>query len=151
VLSFIGFVPAESPRLVLLVLLDEPKNEKWGSEAAAPIFSAIAGPVLRYLDVPASDAAPIQIVTGPSADGAGPARVRLISTATETPAGVMPDVSGRTLREALAILTPLGLRVELEGHGRVAQQSPAAGEPVEDDAVVRLTLVAGGARAGVAH
>src|SRR5262249_26233953 len=67
VLSFIGFAPAEAPRLVLLVLLDEPKNEKWGSEAAAPIFSAIAGPVLRYLDVPASDAAPIQIVTGPGA------------------------------------------------------------------------------------
>jgi cell division protein FtsI (penicillin-binding protein 3) len=149
VLSFIGFVPAEAPRLVLLVLLDEPKNEKWGSEAAAPIFSAIAGPVLRYLDVPPSDAAPIQIVTGPGADGAGAARVRLISTAAETTAGVMPDVSGRTLREALAILTPLGLRVELEGHGRVAQQSPAAGESVDDDAVVRLTLVAGGARAGV--
>src|SRR5262249_11559759 len=79
------------------------------------------------------------------------ARVRLVSTAAETAAGVMPDVSGRTLREALAILTPLGLRVELEGRGRVAQQSPAAGEPVEADAVVRLTLVAGGARVGVAH
>jgi cell division protein FtsI (penicillin-binding protein 3) len=150
VLSFIGFVPADAPRLVLLVLLDEPKNEKWGSEAAAPIFSVIAGPVLRYLDVPPSDAVPIQIVTGPGADGAGAARVRLIS-ATETATGLMPDVSGRTLREALAMLTPLGLRVELSGHGRVVQQSPAPGDPVEEDAVVRLTLAVSAARAGVAR
>ena len=148
VLSFVGFVPAESPRLVMLVLLDEPKNEKWGSEAAAPIFSAIAGPALRYLDVAPSDEAPIQIVTGPGAETAPAARVRLVSTA-EAATGVMPDVSGRTLREALAMLTPLGLRVELEGHGRVAQQSPAPGEHVEQDAVVRLTLAASGARAGV--
>jgi cell division protein FtsI (penicillin-binding protein 3) len=150
VLSFIGFVPADAPRLVMLVLLDEPKNEKWGSEAAAPMFSAIAGPVLRYLDVAPSDAVPIQIVTGPGAEGAGAARVRLIST-TETATGFMPDVSGRTLREALAMLTPLGLRVELSGHGRVVQQSPAPGEPVAEDAVVRLTLAVSAARAGVAR
>jgi cell division protein FtsI (penicillin-binding protein 3) len=150
VLSFIGFVPADAPRLVLLVLLDEPKNEKWGSEAAAPIFSAIAAPVLRYLDVAPSDAVPIQIVTGPGAEGVGGARVRLISTA-EAATGSMPDVSGRTLREALAMLTPLGLRVELAGHGRVVQQSPAPGESVEPDAVVHLTLAVSAARAGVAR
>ena len=39
VLSFVGFVPADDPRLAMLVMLDEPKNEKWGSEAAAPIFA----------------------------------------------------------------------------------------------------------------
>jgi len=61
----------------------------------------------------------------------------------------MPDVSGRTLREALAMLTPLGLRVELFGHGRVVQQSPAPGEPVAEDAVARLTLAVSAARAGV--
>ena len=36
----------------MLVLLDEPKNEKWGSEAAAPIFAAIGREALRYLNVP---------------------------------------------------------------------------------------------------
>jgi len=151
VLSFIGFVPADEPRLVLLVLLDEPKTEKWGSEAAAPIFAAIAGPVLRYLDVPPRDATPIQIVTGPGADGPG-ARVRLVSTAAgPAAAGLMPDVRGCTLRQALEMLAPLGLRVELEGRGRVAQQSPAPGERVDQDAVARLTLLRGRARAGDAR
>src|SRR5581483_2903403 len=45
VLSFIGFVPADAPRLVILALLDEPKTVVWGSEAAAPIFAAVAAPV----------------------------------------------------------------------------------------------------------
>src|SRR5213078_2099262 len=71
VLSFVGFAPADAPRLVML---DEPKNEKWGSEAAAPIFSAIGGEVLRYLDVPPRDAAPLAIVTG-AVDGVA-SRVR---------------------------------------------------------------------------
>ncbi|HSE93984.1 MAG TPA: penicillin-binding protein 2, partial [Methylomirabilota bacterium] len=39
VLSFVGFAPADEPRFVMLVLLDEPKTERWGSEAAAPIFA----------------------------------------------------------------------------------------------------------------
>jgi len=152
VLSFIGFVPADEPRLVLLVLLDEPKTEKWGSEAAAPLFSAIAGPVLRYLEVAPRDTAPIQIVTGPRTDGTGTARVRLVSAERVESAGVlMPDVRGRTLRQALALLAPLGVGVEIEGRGRVTQQTPAAGERVDDDAVARLTLTPVGATAGVVH
>jgi cell division protein FtsI (penicillin-binding protein 3) len=144
VLSFAGFVPADEPRLVMLVLLDEPKTERWGSEAAAPIFSAIAGPVLRHLEIPPRDATPIQIVTGPDAHPAP--RVRLVSTA-EDPAGAgrMPDLRGRTLRQALAMLAPLGARVELAGRGRVAQQAPAPGEPLGADAVARLRLTPGGA------
>ena len=146
VLSFVGFVPANEPRLVMLVMLDEPKNEKWGSEAAAPIFSAIAGPVLRYLEVPPRDATPIQIVTGGGADGKVAGGVRLASVATETAAGVMPDLRGSTLRQALAALTPRGVRVEIAGRGRVVQQAPAAGEQLGDDAVARLTLSPSGAR-----
>jgi cell division protein FtsI (penicillin-binding protein 3) len=140
VLSFAGFVPVDDPRLVMLVMLDEPKNEKWGSEAAAPIFSAIAAPVLRYLEVPPRDASPIQIVTGGGAEAQAAARARLASVATAAAAGVMPDLRGSTLRQALAALTPRGVRVELAGRGRVVQQLPAPGEPLVDDAVARLTL-----------
>ena len=140
VLSFVGFVPVDEPRLVMLVMLDEPKNEKWGSEAAAPLFSAIAGPVLRYLEVAPRDTSPIQIVTGAGADGQGGGRVRLASVATETAAGVMPDLRGSTLRQALSARTPRGGRVAVAGRGRVVQHAPAAGEVLADDAVARLTL-----------
>src|SRR5204863_9737229 len=111
VLSFVGFVPADEPRLVVLVMLDEPKNESWGSEAAAPIFASIGTEVLRYLEVPPRDAAPLQIVT--PADGAA-GRLRLASTSAEATADrerVVPDLRGRTLRQALAMLAPLGVAV----------------------------------------
>lgn len=50
--SFVGFVPAENPRLVLLVMIDEPQGPAWGSLVAAPVFREVAEQVLRYLQVP---------------------------------------------------------------------------------------------------
>jgi cell division protein FtsI/penicillin-binding protein 2 len=52
--SFIGFAPADSPRLVILVMIDNPKGLHWGSVVAAPVFRQIAKKTLRYLDVPSS-------------------------------------------------------------------------------------------------
>ena len=148
VLSFIGFVPSDAPRLVMLVMLDEPKNEKWGSEAAAPIFSAIGGEVLRYLDVPPRDAAALSIVTGPAETTGG--RVHLASAAAAEAAGdtrIMPDLRGQPLRQALAALAPMGVAVKLAGRGgRVAEQTPSPGETLEAEAGVRLTLVGGAPR-----
>jgi len=151
VLSFVGFAPADEPRFVMLVMLDEPRNEKWGSEAAAPIFGAIGREVLRYLEVPPRDTPPVQIVTGPSSETATTARVRLVSTAEVVePDGTrrMPDLAGKTLRQALGTLEPLRVEVRLAGQGRVVRQAPAPGEPLEPGAVARLTLAPapGGAR-----
>jgi cell division protein FtsI (penicillin-binding protein 3) len=141
VLSFVGFVPADDPRLVMLVMLDEPKNESWGSEAAAPIFSAIGGQVLRYLEVPPRDAAPLQIVTGPGVESSSVAgRVRLVSVAPPAAERVMPDLRGTTLRQALAALAPLDVHVELAGRGRVVQQTPAPGDALGEAVTARLTL-----------
>jgi cell division protein FtsI (penicillin-binding protein 3) len=140
VLSFVGFVPADDPRLVMLVMLDEPKNESWGSEAAAPIFSAIGGQVLRYLEVPPRDATPLQIVTGAGVESPVAGRVRQMSAAEPAAERGMPDLRGTTLRQALAALAPLGVHVELAGRGRVVQQTPAPGEALGETVTARLTL-----------
>lgn len=52
VASFVGIVPASAPRLVVLVAVDEPKEEILGGVIAAPAFAEIAGFALQYLDVP---------------------------------------------------------------------------------------------------
>ena len=142
VLSFVGFAPAEEPRFVILVMLDEPKNEKWGSEAAAPIFSAIGREVLRYLDVPPQDAPPLQIVTGPGPEPLAP-RVRLVSSSEPAGEGVttvMPDLRGRPLRQALATLAPFGVRVEVSGRGSVVKQTPQPGSTLAPGLTARLVL-----------
>jgi cell division protein FtsI (penicillin-binding protein 3) len=144
VLSFVGFAPADEPRFVMLTLLDEPKTVRWGSEAAAPIFAAIGREILRYLEVPPRDTPPVQIVTGPEAESAAAARVRLVSTAVSDGEGAdegrMPDLRGRTLRQVLAALEPLHMKVDITGRGVVQRQEPLAGAEIEPGSVARLVL-----------
>ena len=52
VASFVGFVPASRPRLVVLVTVDEPQGVIWGGTVAAPVFSEIVQFALQYLEVP---------------------------------------------------------------------------------------------------
>jgi Cell division protein FtsI/penicillin-binding protein 2 len=49
--SFVGYVPAESPRLAMIVVLDEPQGEAWGGTVAAPVFRRVGEQVLNYLGV----------------------------------------------------------------------------------------------------
>ena len=50
--SFVGFVPAERPAVVILVVIDEVPGHGWGGKVAAPVFSAIGAEVLHYLRIP---------------------------------------------------------------------------------------------------
>ena len=52
VASFVGFVPAKHPRLVILVTVDEPRGAIWGGVVAAPAFAEIAKFALQYLEIP---------------------------------------------------------------------------------------------------
>jgi cell division protein FtsI (penicillin-binding protein 3) len=52
VASFVGIVPASRPRVVILVMVDEPQNAIWGGVVAAPAFQQIARFDLQYLEVP---------------------------------------------------------------------------------------------------
>jgi cell division protein FtsI (penicillin-binding protein 3) len=49
--SFVGFVPAERPRISVLVVIDEPKRQHYGSIVAAPVFRKIAQNTLDYMDI----------------------------------------------------------------------------------------------------
>lgn len=56
VASFLGIVPADRPRLAVLVLLDDPRGEYFGSVVAAPLFRAVASQALWHLRVAPSQA-----------------------------------------------------------------------------------------------
>jgi len=49
--SFVGFVPAEAPRLVILAMIDEPRGQVYGGLVAAPVFAKVATQALQYLKV----------------------------------------------------------------------------------------------------
>lgn len=71
VASFAGFVPAESPRLAILVVLDEPAHDRWGGSAAGPAFREIAREALGYLNVPPSPGRRVQVVRRVNAGAQG--------------------------------------------------------------------------------
>ncbi|HEX8859391.1 MAG TPA: penicillin-binding protein 2, partial [Actinomycetes bacterium] len=52
--SFMGFAPAEDPRVVVAVVLDRPTTGIYGGTVAAPVFREVAGYALRHLEVPPS-------------------------------------------------------------------------------------------------
>lgn len=50
--SFVGFLPADAPRLTILVVIDDPETGHYGGVVAAPAFRRIARETLNYLNVP---------------------------------------------------------------------------------------------------
>ncbi|MBI5789532.1 MAG: serine hydrolase [Candidatus Schekmanbacteria bacterium] len=48
VASFIGYLPAQKPQLVILAMVDEPQVSAWGSKVAAPLFRKVADQVVSY-------------------------------------------------------------------------------------------------------
>jgi len=144
ILSFVGFAPADDPRIAMIVLLDEPKNEKWGSEAAAPIFAAIGREALRHLNVPPQGTMPVHLLRveaeSPAPTGmAVPVRRVSLDADPDAPAA-MPALEGRSLRQAMAALASFDVTLEVSGRGAVVTQWPAPGTPLAPGTVCRLVL-----------
>jgi cell division protein FtsI (penicillin-binding protein 3) len=135
VASFVGFVPASRPALVVLVSLDTPKgpaNE--GGDVAAPLFARIAEPALRRLAVSPDDPDRVLRATGLPSDNVHLAAyepVPAASPASPTEPGFMPDLRGASAREGATSAARLGLIVELKGSGRVVKQAPEPGAEIE--------------------
>jgi cell division protein FtsI/penicillin-binding protein 2 len=52
VASFVGMVPATKPRLVIMVMVDEPHGDIYGGSVAAPAFREIARFNLQHFEIP---------------------------------------------------------------------------------------------------
>ncbi|NTX12527.1 transpeptidase family protein [Myxococcus sp. CA056] len=151
--SFVGMVPAEDPRIVILVVVDEPKTDVYGGLVAAPAFKEIATAAMAHLAVPPSRtvapgvamaaATPVPVAAKPVAKATEPARPVLEEAVSESPeAGTVrvPDVQGAGGREAVVKLLAAALEPQVMGSGRVVSQTPAAGSLVEKGARVTLEL-----------
>lgn len=57
--SFCGFAPAEQPKVVIGVFLDEPQTNYWGGSEAAPLFSRILKHAAPYLQIPSGAMGPL--------------------------------------------------------------------------------------------
>jgi cell division protein FtsI (penicillin-binding protein 3) len=147
--SFAGFLPAEAPRVVIAVAIDEPMKLHHGGDTAAPVFARIGEVAMRAMGVVPSAVivetkkpdgkAPTAESTDAPKVATAPVVTDLADNALEK--GKVPSFIGLTAREAMDRYSDLQLHAELqlEGSGRVVRQSPAAGS--QDDPNRRLHLV----------
>ncbi|MFZ5450302.1 MAG: penicillin-binding protein [Thermodesulfobacteriota bacterium] len=149
---FMGLTPAEKPALAIAVIIDEPKGAIYGGVVAAPVFREIAAQSLRFLGhypqgenqpvlagmlptftgakSPAAAKAPAASKAPPPKEAPAPPPRKLRSPVPQKRLEVMPDLNGMTLRQALNLLHPTGLRCRFEGSGRAFSQEPAPGTAI---------------------
>jgi beta-lactam-binding protein with PASTA domain len=89
--------------------------------------------------VPIIAGAPIQLASM-TAPPRGAARIQLTGGAEVEAARTMPDLAGKTLRQALTALAARNVEVEIHGRGVVTGQAPRAGEFLAPGVVVHLEL-----------
>jgi stage V sporulation protein D (sporulation-specific penicillin-binding protein) len=175
VASFVGYVPADDPKYVIYISLDDPRGLYWGGYTAGPVFKEVAKRVLAYGLIPGVGQAPVTVETCrvPSFQGLTETQCRRVAersgvkvrfsgkgprvlnqsakagskwdvadkkqrvTVTlgslelaEGAGGKMPDLRGKTKRQAIALLAPLGVKVNFRGQGLVRGQFPHPGSSV---------------------
>jgi hypothetical protein len=139
----VGYVPASRPALLVLVSLDSPRGARnQGGDVAAPLFARITEQALRRLSIPPDD--PERVLR--ALDYRPPTVVPASYTPQEAAAaergepGLMPDLRGRSAREAAIAAARRGLIVELTGTGKVISQTPEPGAEIEPGMTCRLSL-----------
>lgn len=158
--SFVGYFPAEKPKYSLIVVINDPRNGYYGAQVSGPVFRKIADRVYASDTNMFDDIADEKIAGNlgmPSAKtGEKKATQRIykafgikallasnaeyiavdtnrgvVNPEIEIVEGVVPDVGGMGLKDALYVLGNSGLKPIVRGSGRVVKQSLVAGMRVE--------------------
>ncbi len=138
--SFVGLVPANDPKYVIYVAVDEPQESYYGSDVAAPVFAQIASLSVRRAGLQPTLISQDNVLRKTSSTAVAQNLIREYSATADVAQSVIPSVDGLTLREALKLLKSNGIRVEFAGRGRVSKMQPPAGFPLSQSQKVYLTL-----------
>ena len=167
--SFVGFFPADDPKYSCIVTIAGPTKEIYGAQVSGTVFTAIADKVysteLKYhenynLTNPLIATLPevkygcteetskalnhLGITHSNRSNGSEWLAFNSASNIQLVPQEVkldqIPNVKGMPLNDAVFLLENLGLRVLVEGHGRVVKQSQTPGNPLEKGSKIKLVL-----------
>ncbi|NQX53902.1 transpeptidase family protein [Pedobacter panaciterrae] len=165
--SFCGYFPADKPKYSIMVAINGPKNGYYGAAVAGPVFKEIADRIYAsdmemYNDIPNHL---VGNTKAPEAKVGESKAVKKIYKALGIKAlyadrsvsgidtnngvpyeehaavkGVMPDVKGMGLKDALYLLGNAGLKTRVKGGGKVIAQSIPAGNRIGRGLLVQLEL-----------
>ncbi|MEK3901647.1 penicillin-binding transpeptidase domain-containing protein [Paenibacillus sp. FSL R7-0179] len=113
--SFLGYAPANDPKIAVFVIIDEPADAAGGGAAAGPVFKDIVSQALPYMGVPKAG------------DVTGPADKKTVKAEAATQRQA-PELTGKTVKAARQLLINQGFDFEAVGQGaNVVSQYPEKG------------------------
>ena len=168
--SFCGYFPAENPEYSMIVVINSPsQNGYYGNVVAGTIFKEVADKVYslnldmhesinkqlaRENKLPlvskglSSDIKTIYAFLGTKVNDvqsewvtASNTNNKILLAENEMQSGVVPDVTGMTLKDALYLLESMGLKVNVVGKGNVVKQSVAAGTKILKGEQILIELI----------
>ena len=156
--SFIGFFPADNPKVICYILINAPKLGQSGGLVAAPVFHDVVKRMIEtdrnliidnkknenkenlindlVMDIKSSSKNKINekaysnVGTNVSENHS-----RNISIVNKS---IMPNLAGQSMRDAIALLNQLGLEYKIVGNGRVVSQNIEPGKPIISGATCLL-------------
>ncbi len=130
--SFVGFFPADNPEYVILTMFKKPQAKiyynRFGGVVAAPVFSKVANRIINYREMKPEE---VKILEEQSYRG---------MESEYQPLAEIPDLKGRSVREAMRILSGLDVDIEVEGRGVIKDQLPKKGTSLENVRRIKLYL-----------
>ncbi len=115
VMSFMGFLPADAPKIAIIVTLDEPSGARFSGTMAAPIFKRIAEQTLPYID-----------------------RIGLFDSSPKKKRNTNHQFSDRTTRKTNEGGTQVtDNKAKLQGSSSKSSQSPIKHTPITDETLVK--------------
>ena len=132
--SFVGYFPYENPQLLCLIIIDSPdvsRNLHWGGISAAPVFKSVMD---RIINIDKS------ITTSRSKNRRVKNEPILIQKNNKLKIEYveMPDLIGKTVRDAFSDLKKVGIKPQISGRGLIVSQSIEAGTKIEKKSICIL-------------
>lgn len=123
IVSFIGFAPADDPKLIVYVAIDNPQGIQFGGVVAAPVVHNIMADALPYMGVqPRTTQVEKEFKYG------------------DTPIVKVPNLVGKTVSDIYEDMN-MNFQLAASGSGNtVIRQAPAAGTKLERGSVIRIYL-----------
>ena len=146
--NFVGFFPASKPEILSVIVLDEPKSPMhWGGTGAAVAFKRVMKRIINMDDrisPPTKEKRqkkPNHFVHSELDRMTAPDQIPYaLSTKNIQKLIEVPNVLGKSLKKAIAILSNAGLKVKVNGSGQVIEQSLKPGRLIRKSKLCILTL-----------
>lgn len=145
--SFVAFLPSRNPVATIIVVIDSPHaHGYYGGPIAGPVFQRIAEATLRHLGVPPTLNAPPPVLVARRTErpeiqpARGQRDASIVHVDTNGHVRDLPDLRGLSARDALRVLTKIGLTARLKGNGVVTSQAPPPGTLIEPGMTCELGL-----------